>query len=147
MKPIGTMPGYRQEVLRKQKCPVQVRWDFKEEQQELEDGEIEIVWTFSYETLVAKWDKHKVYAKDEICWGGKGEVYLSEIDNNTLKPGSSGWKKIEFNGFPENEEDKIKGWEQAVYRLGEVVVFDNKKYISNHPENDKQPEDKKWVKL
>jgi len=60
MTPTGDMPlATVTENLRHQGCPVQVRWDFKEEQQELEAGETQSVWTFNYDNMVEKWNRFK----------------------------------------------------------------------------------------
>jgi len=145
MTPIGTMPQSTvTENLRHQGCPVQVRWDYKEEQQELEEGETQTVWTFNYDNMVDKWNRFKTYAKDELCWLNNGKVYISEIDNNTNKPGGAGWKEIEYNGIEKAEEQTAKEWipvtgAHDVYKLGEVVEHNGKKYVSNHPNNSWEP--------
>lgn len=145
MTPIGTMPQATvTENLRHQGCPVQVRWDFKEEQQELEEGQTQTVWTFSYDNMVEKWNHLKIYAKDELCWLNNGKVYVSEIDNNKNKPGGTGWKEIEFNGIQKVEDQTAKTWVQPtgahdIYKLGEVVEHNGRKYVSNHPANSWEP--------
>jgi hypothetical protein len=145
MTPIGTMPQATvTENLRHQGCPVQVRWDFKEEQQELEEGQTQTVWTFAYDNMVEKWNRLKVYAKEETCWLNNGKVYVSEIDNNKNKPPQSGWKEIVFEGITKAEEQEAKTWVPVtgahdVYKLGEVVEHSGKKYVSNHPANSWEP--------
>jgi len=149
MTPTGDMPEFKQEVLRKQKCPVQVRWDFKEEQQELEDGKTQTIWTFNYDVMVDKFSPFKTYAKDELCWLGDGKVYISEIDDNKNKPTGVGWKEIVYNGVEKAEEQEAKEWMPVtgahdVYKLGEVVTKDGKKYVSNHPYNSWEPGTLEW---
>ena len=145
MKPTGTMPSATvTENLRHQGCPVQVRWDFKEEQQELEEGVTETVWTFNYDNMVEKWNRLKIYAKDELCWLNNGKVYVSEIDDNKNKPGGTGWKEIEFNGIQKAEDQTAKTWKPVagahdVFKLGEVVEHNGRKYVSNHPANSWEP--------
>lgn len=145
MTPIGTMPTATvTENLRHQGYPVQVRWDFKEEQQELEEGQTQTVWTFSYDNMVEKWNRLKIYAKDELCWLGNGKVYISEVDNNTNKPPQAGWKEIVFTGIEKAEDQTAKAWVQPtgahdVFKLGEVVEHNGRKYVSNHPTNSWEP--------
>jgi hypothetical protein len=153
MKPTGTMPSATvTENLRHQGCPVQVRWDFKEEQQELEEGVTETVWTFSYDNMVEKWDRFKNYMKEETCWLNNGKVYVSEIDNNTNKPPQTGWKEIVFEGIVKAEDQISKAWVQPtgahdIYKLGEVVEHNGKKYVSNHPANSWEPGTLEWQNL
>jgi hypothetical protein len=153
MTPIGIMPTATvTENLRHQGCPVQVRWDYKEEQQELEDGKTQPVWTFNYDVMVDKFSPFKTYAKDELCWLGDGKVYISEIDDNKNKPTGAGWKEIVYNGVEKAEEQEAKEWEPVtgahdVYKLGEVVTKDGKKYMSNHPYNSWEPGTLEWLNL
>jgi hypothetical protein len=153
MTPIGTMPSATvTENLRHQGCPVQVRWGFKEEQQELEDGETQTVWTFNFDNMVEKWNRFRTYAKDELCWLNNGKVYVSEIDDNKNKPPQTGWKEIAFEGVQKAEEQETVEWKPVtgahdVYKLGEVVVKDGKKYMSNHPANSWEPGTLEWLKL
>lgn len=153
MTPIGTMPQATvTENLRHQGCPVQVRWDYREEQQELEEGQTQTVWTFSYDNMVEKWNYLKTYAKDELCWLNNGKVYISEIDDNKNKPGGAGWIEIEYNGIQKAEEQTAKELKPVtgahdVFRLGEVVEHNGKKYVSNHPANSWEPGTLEWQNL
>jgi hypothetical protein len=153
MTPTGTMPSATvTENLRHQGCPVQVRWDFKEEQQELEDGEKQTVWTFNFDNMVEKWNRFRTYMKDELCWLGNGKVYVSEIDDNNNKPPQAGWKEIVFEGVQKAEEQEAVEWVQPtgahdVYGLGELVVKDGKKYMSNHPNNSWEPGTLEYLNL
>jgi hypothetical protein len=153
MTPIGTMPTATvTENLRHQGCPVQVRWDYREEQQELEDGKTQTVWTFNYDLMVDKYSPFKTYAKDELCWSGDGKVYVSEIDDNRNKPPQTGWKEIVFEGVQKAEEQEATEWKPVagahdVYGLGQVVTKDGKKYMSNHPANSWEPGTQEWLKL
>lgn len=153
MTPTGAMPSATvTENLRYQGCPVQVRWDFKEEQQELEEGVTQPVWTFNYDNMVEKWNRFRIYQKEETCWLNNGKVYVSEIDENKNKPPQAGWKEIVFEGITKAEEQEAKTWVPVtgahdVYRLGEVVEKDGKKYMSNHPANSWEPGMLEWLNL
>ncbi len=153
MTPQGAMPTATvTENLRHQGCPVQVRWDFKEEQQELEDGATQAVWTFNYDNMVEKWNRLKVYAKEELCWLNNGKVYVSEIYENKNKPPQAGWKEIVFEGITKAEEQTAKIWKPVtgahdVFTLGEVVEHNGKKYVSNHPANSWEPGTLEYLNL
>lgn len=153
MTPQGAMPSATvTENLRHQGCPVQVRWDFKEEQQELEEGTAQPVWTFNYDNMVEKWDRFRTYQKEETCWLNNGKVYVSEIDNNTNKPPQTSWKEIVFEGIQKAEDQTAKIWVPVtgahdVYKMGEVVEKDGKKYMSNHPANSWMPGTLEWLNL
>lgn len=153
MTPQGTIPtAIVTENLRHQGCPVQVRWDFKEEQQELEEGETQTVWTFNYDNMVEKWNRFKIYAKEEVCWLNNGKMYVSEIDNNKNKPGGAGWKEIVFKGIEKAEDQEAKIWVQPTgahdaIGMGEVVEHNGKKYVSNHPYNSWEPGTLEWLNL
>ncbi len=153
MTPIGVMPiATVTENLRHQGCSVQVRWDFKEEQQELEDGATQPVWTFNYDNMVEKWNRLKVYAKEELCWLNNGKVYVSEIDNNKNKPPQAGWKEIVFEGITKAEDQTAKIWKPVtgahdIFKLGEVVEHNGKKYVSNHHANSWEPGTLEYLNL
>lgn len=153
MTPQGAIPSATvTENLRHQGCPVQVRWDFKEEQQELEEGVTQPVWTFNYDNMVEKWNRLKVYAKEELCWLNNGKVYVSEIYENKNKPPQAGWKEIVFEGITKAEEQTAKIWKPVtgahdVYKLGEVVEKDGKKYMSNHHANSWEPGTLEYLNL
>ena len=153
MTPTGAMPSATvTENLRHQGCPVQVRWDFKEEQQELEDGETQSVWSFNFDNMVEKWNRFRPYMKEETCWLNNGKVYISEIDNNKNKPPQTGWKEIVFEGVQKAEEQEAVEWVKPtgahdVYKLGKVVTKDGRKYVSNHPNNSWEPGTLEWLNL
>lgn len=123
------------ENLRHQGCPVQVRWDYREEEQELEDGATQTVWTFNYDNMVEKWNRLKTYAKDELCWLNNGKVYISEIDDNKNKPGGTGWKEIVFTGIEKAEDQTAKTWKPVTgahdaYTKGDIVIYKGANWIS-----------------
>ncbi|MFW6326742.1 MAG: hypothetical protein ACOC2F_00360 [Bacteroidota bacterium] len=124
----------------------------KREKQELEDGEIQTVWTFNYDNMVEKWNRFREYMKEETCWLNNGKVYVSEIDNNKNKPPQAGWKEIVFEGVQKAEEQEAEEWvpvtnAEDVYKMGEVVIKDGRKYMSNHPANSWEPGILEWLNL
>lgn len=51
MNPQGEMPEYQVEDLRHTGRPIQVRWDFREETDEMEEGDPVISWSFLVVTV------------------------------------------------------------------------------------------------